>query len=171
MSATPTLHPDLEPLAALLGTWSGTGVGEYPTIADFAYTESVTFGHGGKPFLVYAQRTWAADDGRPLHVETGYWRVVAPGRLEIVLAHPTGVTEIAEGTFTDDDGDLVIDLATTSVGLTSTAKSVTSLERHVRIRSATAGRADRDELAYTLAMAAVGHPLTHHLAATLHRDT
>lgn len=164
---TPPLHPDLAPLAVLLGTWTGQGAGEYPTIEPFGYTESVTFGHGGKPFLVYAQRTWAIDDGRPLHVETGYWRLPSPDRLELVLVHPTGVTEISEGTLTrGDDGSLEIDVATAHVGLTATAKSVTALRRRFRVRP---GPGPDALLEYELDMAAVGQPLVHHLAASLRK--
>jgi hypothetical protein len=157
----PPLHPALAPLAFLLGTWEGEGAGAYPTIEPFAYRERTTFGHGGKPFLVMAQRTWATDDGRPLHVETGYLRLPDPNRVELVVAHPTGHVEVAEGSFeaTADGGTL--HLRSTTVAATATAKVVEQLERTLTVRD--------DHLHVLLGMAAVGQPLEVHLRAELVR--
>lgn len=158
----PELHPDLAALAPLLGTWAGQGAGKYPTIPPFDYLEEVTFVHVGKPFLAYAQKTKAVADGKPLHAETGYLRVPQPGHVELVLAHPSGITEIEVGTYSVT-GDLIeMQMSTSAVGLTPTAKEVTGLGRSFRI--------DGDELSYTVQMGAVGQPLQDHLAAVLHRQ-
>ena len=133
----------------------------YPTIAPFDYLEEITFGHVGKPFLSYVQRTKAADDGRPLHGESGYLRVPSPGRAELVVAHPTGVTEVDEGALSVHGTIIEMDLLSTAIGRTASAKEVTALRRVVRV--------DGDKLTYTLYMGAVGCPLQQHLTATLHR--
>lgn len=148
-------------LAPLLGTWAGEGSGEYPTIQSFGYTEEVTFGHIGKPFLTYVQRTRATDDGRPLHAETGYLRVPGPHRIEWILAHPTGITEVQEGALTVDDDALQMDLFATGIGRSESAKEVVSVGRLIRLEG--------DTLSYTVRMATVGQPLQHHLSAVLHR--
>ncbi|BBX74165.1 FABP family protein [Mycobacterium shinjukuense] len=157
----PDLHPDLAALAPLLGTWAGRGKGEYPTIQPFDYLEEVVFSHVGKPFLVYGQRTMAVADGTPLHAETGYLRVPQPGRVELVLAHPSGITEIEVGTYAAGGGVIEVELTATDIGLTPTAKEVTALGRSIRI--------DGDQLRYSLRMGAVGQPLQHHLSAVLNR--
>lgn len=158
MSDQPPLHADVEPIAFLLGTWRGEGQGAYPTITAFRYGEEVRFWHVGKPFLAYTQRTWSLDDGRPLHAEAGYWRPQPGGRLEVVLAHPTGLAEIQEGTMAEG----CIELSSTSIGRTGSAKEVTNLTRRFELVAP-------DVLRYVVGMAAVGEPLQSHLSAELHR--
>lgn len=156
------LHPDLAIIAPLLGSWTGAGHGEYPTIESFDYVETVTFGHVGKPFLAYGQRTRNRVTDLPMHAETGYWRCPSPGRLEVVLTHPTGITEIEEGTVdANPDRSIEIELATVNVSISSTAKHVSEIRRSILL--------DGDQLSYRVSMAAVGLPLQHHLAATLTR--
>lgn len=159
------LHPSLSPLGALLGTWEGDGAGDYPTIEAFRYREQVTFGHVGKPFLSYGQRTWHPEHGTPMHAETGYLRVVSapgtagPADVELVLAHPTGIVEVEEGNL--EAG--VLRLVTTSIGRSATAKDVVSLRREFRFADG--------ELSYDLWMAYAEVPETHHLHATLRRTS
>ncbi len=159
----PELHPAVSALSALLGTWEGAGKGEYPTIDDFAYRESITFTHVGKPFLAYSQRTRHPETGMAMHAESGYWRVPQPGSIEIVMAQPTGLAEIYEGAVVSNDGTVVIDVRSVSIGSTTSAKEVTITERTISVTG--------DNLQYTFRMAAVGQPLQHHLSAHLSRIT
>lgn len=155
------LHANLEPVAGLIGTWRGSGHGEYPTIASFDYTEELTFADIGKPFLTYRQRTWSPD-GSPLHTETGFLRVPASGRIEFILAQPTGQTELAEGELGRTTSGIDMQLRSTIVNSTS-AKHVDATERDYHLAS--------DELITKFAMAAVGQPMTHHLASRLARTS
>ncbi len=153
---SPQPHPDIAPVAWLLGTWRGEGAGTFPTIQPFRYGEELRFWHVGKPFLAFAQRTWALDDGRPLHAESGYWRPHPGGLVELVLAEPSGLASIYEGRVAGHR----VELATTTIASAPTAKEVTRVVRAYELR-------DGGVLACTLAMAAVGQPLAHHLAADL----
>ncbi len=147
----------VQPVAFLLGTWRGEGAGQYPTIQPFRYREEIRFWHTGKAFLAYTQRTEAAEDGRPLHAEMGYLRVAGEDRVELLIAQPTGFAEIEMGTVRGQR----IDLHTTLVGRTPTAKPVTALARTFW--------AEGDTLRYELRMAIDGGPLLPHLAATFRR--
>jgi hypothetical protein len=156
--ATPSeLHEDLAQLAFLLGDWSGTGEGVWPPGERFDYAEDVSFEFVGDPFLLYAQRSWSLDDGSPIHFERGFLRPAGPGIVELLLAHPIGITEVAVGTV--DDG--VIELSSTAVSLAPTASPVTELRRRIQGRG--------DELTFELRMAMEGVELQWHAGSKLTR--
>jgi THAP4-like, heme-binding beta-barrel domain len=157
MPPTPALHSDVEALAFLLGTWQGEGRGTYPTIDDFEYGEEVSFGHLGKPFVSYAQRTWTLPDGLPSHTEVGYLRPQPGGRVELVVAQPGGRVEVDEGVVSGRH----VELTSTLVHGTPSAKEVTEVRRVVDV--------DGDLMRCQLEMAAVGLPRQFHLEAELHR--
>jgi hypothetical protein len=156
--ATPTdIHEDLVELAFLLGTWSGVGEGVWPPGEPFEYAEDVTFEHLGDPFLVYSQRSWSLDDGSPIHLERGFLRPSGSGAVELVLAHPIGITEVAVGRVEDE----VIELRSTAVSVTPTAKPVIELRRRIEARD--------DRLAYELHMAMEHVALMSHVRSRLER--
>ncbi len=158
---SPEPHPDLAPLLFLLGRWEGAGVGGYPTIESFQFGQEITFSHNGKPFLYYVSRSWLlGEDGRPvrpLAMETGFWRPQPDRKLEVLLAHPTGITEVYLGEVTGTK----IEMATDIVARTSSAKEVTGGHRLYALVG--------EVLAYAFDLAAVGQPLQPHLSAQLKR--
>lgn len=146
-------------LTVLPGVWQGDGDGHYPTIESFGYREELTFTRlGDKPVLRYAQRTWDATDGRALHSECGYVRVDGD-RAELVIAQPTGFTEVHHGTLADG----VLAWGLTSLGVTASALDVQTLRRRWEL---TAGR-----LTVDLWMTYAGVVDGHHLRAELTRTT
>ena len=145
----------------MLGTWKGSGGGEYPTIDAFEYNEELTIGHVGKPFLSYQQKTKDATTGMPLHAETGYIRPVGRGAIEFVIVQPSGIIEIDEGSVEGNNGGGSIVVESTLVATTATAKEVSGVRRRLEFEA--------DELRYELDMAAVGQPMQFHLRATLAR--
>ena len=160
MVGSMALDPKLAPVAGLVGTWRGPGRGEYPTIAPFEYTEELTYTDVGKPFLHYVQRTWSPD-GEPMHVETGYVRVPGNDMIELILALPTGQTELAEGQLVSEPDGFRAELRSRLVNSAS-AKQVDETVRGFHLVG--------DELTVELAMAAVGQPMAHHLRSVLRRQ-
>ena len=84
-------------------------------------------------------------------------RMAGRARVELAVVHPTGIAEVSEGTL-EDSG---LQLRSTAIVRTGTAKIVVAIERDLFVGSET--------LRYALRMSAVGQPLTHHLAAELQR--
>ncbi|WP_344244003.1 FABP family protein [Actinocorallia libanotica] len=161
------LHPDLKALEWLVGTWEGDGIGDYPTIEQFRFTQQISFTHTGKPYLVYTSRTWLLDEefkqGRALAMETGFWRVPGGGReVEVLLSHPTGIQEI----YTGEVAFHKVELTTDVVARTRTAKEVTAGKRLYGLFPAKDGEAERD-LGWVYEMAAEGQPLQVHMSAQL----
>jgi hypothetical protein len=152
----------LIPVSWLIGTWRGVGVGGYPTVPEFRFSQEVAFTElPGKPFLHHLSRSWLLDDDgnevRPLAQETGYWRPEADGAIELLLSHPTGYVEVWVGTA---DG-AKIELNTDAVVRTKTAKDYTAGHRLYGLVNG--------DLLWAYDMAAMGHPLQPHLSATLKR--
>jgi hypothetical protein len=161
LPSDPALHPDVAPLSFLLGTWRGTGEGQYPTVDPFRYGEEMTFTHVGDPFLAYEQRSWSLADGAPLHFERGFLRGGDDGVVELVLAHPLGIVEVSTGTLSGDGGSRVLDLASATMAHTPTGDRVTALQRHLEVEG--------DTMVYTLDMEMERVPLSPHLRAELRR--
>jgi THAP4-like, heme-binding beta-barrel domain len=158
----PAPHADLSSLTFLLGTWEGGGHGEYPTIEEFDYDEEVVIEHVGDPFLLYQQASWLSSDRTPLHFERGFIRPGgASDEVELCLAHPIGLTEIAYGTV--DGTSVEISTATDGgvVGRARSGSAVTGLTRRYRV--------ENDVLTYDLSMAMDETPMALHLRGTLRR--
>jgi hypothetical protein len=163
----PPLHKALSKLLPFVGVWRGRGMGEYPTIEPFEFAQEIRISHDGRPFLSYESRAWlVTPEGEPIRPggrEVGWWRpVTGPDgvpteEIEAIYTTPTGIVEVHIGRI---EG-LKLEMSTDAVLRTATAKEVTAGQRLY-------GIVERD-LLYAQGMAAVGVPMTNHLAARLAR--
>ena len=163
------LPSELAHLSWMIGTWSGVGLGQYPTIEDFRFQQDLTISTDGRPFLQYASRSWIIDDEgnrvRPSASETGYLRPRPDNEVEFLLVHPTGITEVwfgkveVTGIVNATITGARVRLLTDGVMRTPSAKEVSGGERLY-------GLVEGD-LLWTYDMAAMGQPLTNHLSARL----
>lgn len=159
------LHPDMGPVAWMLGTWRGNGHGDYPTIESFQFGQELIFTHDGRPFFHYMARSWIVDDEgnevRKAAIETGFLRCkqtgMGVGKVEFVMTHNTGIVEVWVGNA--EGGKL--EIVTDAIGVTETAKPVQGGKRLY-------GNVEGD-LLYAYDMAAVDQPLQPHLWARLQR--
>jgi hypothetical protein len=157
------LHPDLMPLAWLVGTWRGKGRGEYPSVPSFQFAQEVSFNHDGRAFLNYFSRSWIIDENdeiiRPAASEVGFWRIKEKNVLEVLLAHNTGIAEGWVGLVQGAKIQLAMDQGYSS----PTAKIVTAGSRLYGLVEG--------ELFTSYDMAAQGQTLQAHLWSSLERQT
>ena len=151
------LHPDVEQLAFLLGTWQGEGEGDFPSIAPFRFGEETRFWHVGDTYVLYSQSTWNLEDGSPFHAEMGFWRPQPDGHVDVSLAYPLGVSEIAEGHVVGTS----VRVASRTIAIAGAGSEVNRLERSIDV--------DGDTLSYELLMETGDVPLTRHIWGRLKR--
>jgi hypothetical protein len=155
------IHPNVAPLAWLLGSWQGGGDGDYPTIDKFTFGQELIFQQDGRPFMHYMAKAWLLDaDGnkvRDAAQETGFVRCLDDGSVEMMLTHNTGITELYLGKV---DG-AKLELSTDAVMRTATAKEYVGGRRLY-------GLVEGD-LWFAMDMAAMGQELQPHLWGKLVR--
>ena len=138
---------------------------------SFHFAQEISFGNDGRPMLSYSSRSWLLNESgervRPLAAEAGFWRVRPGNRLEVLLSHPLGYSEVwvGDASVTAIDGLEVvgakIELQTDVVARTESAKDYSA---GMRIYGLVEG-----DLLWAFDMAAMGHPMQSHLSARLVR--
>ena len=109
-------HQDL--LNALLGEWSGSGKGEYPTIAPFEYVETLRFTSNTDLLIHYEQKTerLLKDQAEPVpsHWESGFIRLLDDGTVQVNNAQSGGRTELLTGPLDRTEKGFILRLRGTS---------------------------------------------------------
>ena len=150
-------------LHVLLGEWSGTGRGEFPTIESFDYIETLSFATDGRALLHYEQKTRRRrnreSDYVPSHWESGFTRLLPGGKIELTCAQNGGRLERLTGSIEETGTRLVLHL-----------KSVDFLNDIRMLETSRTITVDGDQLHYTQNMRTNAvSALTFHLEAKLER--
>ncbi len=156
---------DLNVLHLLVGEWSGTGRGEFPTIEPFEYLETLRFSSDHRPFVHYEQKTQrrnsAQADYVPSHWESGFIRLLPDGQVELVNVQGGGRLERLIGSFEQTVTGLILNLG-----------NATFLNDSRMVESKRTFTLEGDTLHYTQDMGTTAVPeLAHHVEATLKRMT
>ena len=162
MELTTDLPPALVPLAWLIGTWAGAGVGGYPTVEEFRFGQEVVFAHDGRPFLATAAAPGCSTTTASSYVRwprsRGSGGRSPTARSRWRSSHPTGYSELWIGT---------VEGPASSSRPTSSSAPRRSKEYSAGHRLY--GLVEGD-LAWAFDMAAVGQPIQPHVSARLKRS-
>lgn len=150
-------------LSVLIGEWSGTGQGEFPTIEPFEYLETIRFSGDDRPFLHYEQKTRRRRAGQPEYVsshwESGFIRLLADEKVELINAQSGGRLEVLTGS-----------LRQTEMGLILHLQSTAFLNDPRMLETSRTISVEGDTLHYTLTMRTTAVPgSASHVEATLSR--
>lgn len=155
------MHPDLAPLAWMIGSWAGAGVVGYPSITSRHFGQEIDVTHDGRPFLSWISRAWLLDEQgnkeKTAAVEMGFWRPLPDGEVELLLTHPTGIVEMYHGS----TEPARVELRTDGVIRSPHAKEYNAASRMYGYVGG--------NMMWVMDMAATGHSLQSHLSAELKR--
>ena len=154
---------DREILRLLVGEWSGSGRGEFPTIEPFEYLETLRFASDDRPFLHYEQKTRRRNTGQAEYVsshwESGFIRLLPDGQVELINAQSGGRLESLTGS-----------LEQTATGLILRLRSAAILNDPRMLASSRTITLEGDTLHYTLNMGTTAVPQQEfHVEAALKR--
>lgn len=158
------LNPGLTALGWLVGRWEGTGNGTDHEGNDFTFEQRIEFNHNGDDYLFYVSQTFLLDEhgtaGRPLDMETGFWRPKSDASLEVTLANSAGWTEVLVGKIQVTRIDLLSD----AVVRTESAQVEHNSSQRLY------GKVEGD-LMYALDRSTTSHELRPHMWARLTRQS
>ncbi|GAA3607971.1 FABP family protein [Marihabitans asiaticum] len=156
-----TLHPDIAPLAWLVGRWEGAGVVGYPGMESRNFGQEVVCSHDGRPFLRWESRTWLLDaDGNQVEqfaTELGFWRPGGEGEVELLLTHPSGHVELYFG---------AVDTAKIQMSTDGIIRSPQAVDYSAATRLYGLVQSN---LMWVMDMAAHGEPMQSYMSAELKR--
>jgi hypothetical protein len=125
---------------------------------------------GDKPGLFeISSSTRDKHSNKPLHRETGYVRAVDKHRVEFMMAHPFGLTEVSEGNVLIDGEDTVkLEVTAKHEGFARSGNAkppfVTELRRFYELHSG-----QPEFIDFIFEMATTTSPMQTHLVARYHR--
>ncbi|XP_054708014.1 peroxynitrite isomerase THAP4-like [Uloborus diversus] len=101
MSSKGAYHPDLEPIAWMIGKWESIDAKVfYPTMETTKYKDiiEVTDPNPDHPIVNYKSTTWHLEKKSLLHYESGFFNVhPETKKVSLNVAHHFGAIEISEG--------------------------------------------------------------------------
>lgn len=157
-------HTNIRKLFEYLeGNWVGQGQGQFPTINNFDYRETMTFERRDDKTLSYVERTErrSVDQAnfQPSHWENGFIRALDSGQLELVNVQSSGRSEVLTGT---------VEFAAIKTRMTFSSQVFANDERMVA--TTRTFEAEGDSIRYEMAMQTNKvDKLLSHISATLQR--